>query len=548
MGASGLALVGAACSTQTTAPPVGAPTAPAAASGGSATPAAATVASTPRPKLGGALRTITTSAERNLEPHVSGGAGGTGGSGPYVCYSTLMTYKFGADVKPPSYLAEGELAESWTQPDDLTYVFKLRPGAKWHNIAPVNGRDLTADDIIYSFNRIRELKAYASLLTGITKMEAVDKATLKLTLDKPNVDFLNNLGVNNLVVVAKEVVEVNGGSLEKAPVIGSGPFIFEKLDLNQVFTAKKNPDYYRKGQPYVDRFESYRSADDNSLANAFRANQVDMITTTTVQIAEDIRKAVPGVNIRYIPSDRNTIELMLNTNLDMFKDVRVRQAISKAIDRQAIIDTVWLGKGELTTGLSLPDPSYAIPAAELGTLVGRDVNGAKQLLSQAGVSNLGFEIIAPTYLNGAFVSLTELIQANLKDVGINATIKTADTTTWSTAQQSLNFQGITGTFNGAAPNGWLATRYYTGGGQNWVKYSDPAMDRMIDQQAVLVKDPEGRKKILQDIQRKIINDAVYIPLILYYQGPISHPYVKDLYPPIPISGHTYFWTAAWVDK
>src|SRR5207248_6423501 len=170
------------------------------------------------------------------------------------------------------------------------------------------------------------------------------------------------------------------------------------------------------------------------------------------------------------------------------------------------------------------------------------------ILKDAGKeSGLSFEIIAPTYLNGAFVSLTELIQANLKDVGITATIKTADTTTWSTAQQSLNFQGITGTFNGAAPNGWLATRYYTGGGQNWVKYSDPAMDRMIDQQAVLVKDPEGRKKILQDIQRKIIDAAVYIPIILYHGPTAMRREVKDCFPPLGVSSHNTFWVDTWLD-
>src|SRR5207244_9438000 len=119
-----------------------------------------------------------------------------------------------------------------------------------------------------------------------------------------------------------------------------------------------------------------------------------------------------------------------NLSLDKFKDVRGRQAISKAIDRQAIIDTVWLGHGTpLSTNISVPDPSYLLPDAELKRLLARDVAGAKQLMSQAGVSNLSFEIATPTYLSGAVVEFTQLIQANLKEIGITVTIKTGDTAT-----------------------------------------------------------------------------------------------------------------------
>src|SRR5262249_15553281 len=149
----------------------------------------------------------------------------TGGVGPYICYSQLLTYKWGPDIKSPSYIPTGDLAESWTQADDTTYLFKLRSGVKWHNIAPVNGRELIAEDIIYSYERVRELKSQAGFLAGITKMEAVDKLTLKLTLDKPNPDVLDNLAQNKLSIVARERVEQTGGKLDESPLIGSGPFI-----------------------------------------------------------------------------------------------------------------------------------------------------------------------------------------------------------------------------------------------------------------------------------------------------------------------------------
>jgi peptide/nickel transport system substrate-binding protein len=530
----------------------GAPAAPAAPAAGATTApvaAAPTAAATVAPKYGGTIRTMGTAVERNLEVHIAGGISATLNWGPGICYNCLLTYKWGPDVKAPSYIVVGELAESWTQPDELTYVFKLRPGVKWHNIPPVNGRELVADDIIYSYNRVREFKSYAAYLAGITKMEAVDKSTLKFTLDKPNADALNNLGQNTLTIVAKERVEQTGGKLEEMPMIGTGPFILDSFTLNQRALVKRNPDYFMKGLPYLDAVESLRVTDPTNSVNAMRTGDAQVLASSvTAQMAEDIKKAVPNIGIQYIPLDRGTTEIMLNYNLEIFKDVRVRQAISKAIDRKAIIDAVWLGHAELTTGLSLPDPSYVLPADELNKLVGRDVEGAKRLLQQAGVTNLSFEILTPNYLSGAFITLTELIQANLKDVGVNATLKTVDTATWSSAQQAQNYQANTGTFAGAAPNGWLYARYYTGGGQNNAKYSDAEMDRLIDQQAVMGKDPEGRKKILLDIQRKIINDAVYIPLVLYHTPYVSQAYVKGFYPPAGGTAHSRVWDTMWLDK
>src|SRR5207248_2120179 len=115
------------------------------------------------------------------------------------------------------------------------------------------------------------------------------------------------------------------------------------------FAGKRNPDYYFRGQPYVDGFESIRVADSSTFVNAFRTGDANLLASgVTIQQSEDIKKTVPGVNVIYIPNDRGTTELMLNMTLDIFKDVRVRQAISKAIDRQAIIDTVWLGRGAFT--------------------------------------------------------------------------------------------------------------------------------------------------------------------------------------------------------
>src|SRR5262249_51201223 len=143
------------------------------------------------------------------DPHMRDGS--MSGLGNDVCYSQLLTYKWGPDLKPPSYVPVGDLAESWTQPDEMTYLFKMRPGVKFHNIAPVNGREVTAEDVIYSYQRAQSLRVYSQRFTGISKLEAPDKLTLKVTLDKPNPDFLATLAeATGTQIIAKEVVDQRG--------------------------------------------------------------------------------------------------------------------------------------------------------------------------------------------------------------------------------------------------------------------------------------------------------------------------------------------------
>jgi peptide/nickel transport system substrate-binding protein len=543
--AAGLAGLGVAACT----PSAASPAAPAAAPAATAGPAATRAPVAAQPKRGGTLRVMGGSDGRNVEPHVAGGASGAAGRGPLLCYSQLLAYKSAPDLKPPSYIPAPDLAESWTKADDVTYIFKLRAGVKFHNLPPVNGREFVAEDLLFTYDRIRALKSFAAYLAGIAKQEAIDRYTFKITLDKPNADLLDSLSNSNLVIVAKEAVEGVSGKLDDGPTIGTGPWIFESWKVNERFVAKRNPEYFLSGRPYLDAFEGLTNTDGSNFVNALRGGAADVVATgLSSQQGLDLEKAMPGGKVLYIPWDRTTTELMLNANLDLFKDIRVRQAISKAIDRKAIVDSVWLGKAEPTVGLSFPDPSFRLADAEMNQLLGRDVEGARRLLAQAGASGLSFEILAPTYQAGAFIAMTELIQANLKDIGVSTTITPVDSQTLTAAQVAGNFKALTGTFASAAPNGWLPTRYKTGGAQNWVKVSDPEMDRLIDQQFVMVNDPDGRKKVLQDIQRKIISDAIYVPLVLYYAPTAMRPEVKDCYPPANPSLQYKFWIDTWLDK
>jgi peptide/nickel transport system substrate-binding protein len=513
-----------------------------------AAPAPAATAA-PQRKYGGKFLGMGTSPEAHLDPHMNNGPSSAGAIGAYVCYSQLLTLKWGPEVNPPSYIAVGDLAASWTQPDDITYLFKLQPGAKFHNIAPVNGRDLTADDIVYSYQRIRDLKAFAAILSGITKFEAPDKATVKLTLEKPNADQLATLADYRGKIVAREVVEKNQ-DLTKAPVIGSGAWIFEDFVVGERFSAKRNPDFFIKGTPYADGIETFRAKDASTLPNALRTKSINVLgSTQTADTVADLMKAIPNLQVQWTTADSSGDELGVKVTEEPFTDLRVRQAINKAIDRKQIIDTLYFGKAVLSPGIILPQADWILPDAELQRLRARDVEGARQLLRAAG-KEAGFDVecLVPTYRSGAYVTEAELVQAQLKEIGIRLTLKTQDTATFTQALTTGNFKMYVGN-NGplGITNLGLYGNHYTGGAQNRTAYSNPQLDKLIDQQAVLTRDPDARKRILLEIQRLIIDQAYMMNLCNPQQPVMYYPEIKDFRPPIAFSQTSDFWRTAWFD-
>jgi ABC-type transport system substrate-binding protein len=534
--------------------PAPAPT-PVTAAGAPPAPTAPPTAGAPSPvatrvtaKYGGKFTSMATATSRDLDPH-KGGLTGAALSGA-MCYSQLLMFKWGADAPPPSYVPIGDLAESWTQPDDVTYVFKLRPGVKWHNVPPVNGRELVADDIVYSYQRLRDLKVSASLLTGLAKMETPDRTTLKLTLDKPNPDFLLGLADFRAKVVARELVERNG-DLTGPPVIGSGPWLYEDYVAGQRFAARRNPDYYLKGRPYADSIETFVAADGSALTNALRTKAANVIGSgLATQAANDLLKSIPGLQAQWIMLDANPDELGVRVTEEPFSDLRVRQAIDKAIDRKAAIDGIFGGRAVLSAGIVLPSLDWALPAAELQRLRARDVEGAKRLIKEAG-KEAGFDVecVVPTYRSGDYITMAELFQANLREIGVRITLKTADSVGFYQLVNSGSFKmyiGNAGSLGGTNAN--LYGFHYTGGALNRAGYANPQLDKLIDQQATMARDPDGRRKVLEQIQRLIIEQA-YIMNIADAQAPVLyHAEVKDLYPPGNFNSTSEFWSTAWIDK
>src|SRR2546428_11098666 len=165
-------------------------------------------------------------------------------------YSKLLRHKVGADVPPGTFSVEPDLAERWELPDDTTYIFHLRQGVRWHNKPPVNGRELVAEDVKYSFDRFLTLEGNPErqLLESVDRVEVVDRYTVKFLLKEPYVwliDVLSN--PRSMWIIAPEVVQQFGDLKKAESVIGTGPFMLERYEPNVKTVFKRNPDYFLPG-------------------------------------------------------------------------------------------------------------------------------------------------------------------------------------------------------------------------------------------------------------------------------------------------------------
>src|SRR5260370_3260644 len=187
-------------------------------------------------------------------------------------HSRLLKHKAGPTVTPGTFPIEGDLAESWTQPNETTYVFKLRRGVRWQNRPPVNGRELTADDVVYSVERFRTIKgnANAYMLSSLDRVEALDKYTVRFTLKEPYVWFLDMLANSHAVaIVARECVEKLGDLKKPEATVGSGPWMLDSYRPNVGFTLVRNPGYFLAVLPHIARIEGAIDAHKASRMAAF---------------------------------------------------------------------------------------------------------------------------------------------------------------------------------------------------------------------------------------------------------------------------------------
>jgi peptide/nickel transport system substrate-binding protein len=478
-------------------------------------------------------------------------------------HSRLLKHKAGPSVAPGTFPVEGDLAESWTQsPDQKTYEFKLRRGVKWHNKPPVNGRELTADDVVFSVNHFLTVKgnANAYMLKAVDKVEATDKYTVKFTLKEPFVWFLDMISNPHAVaIVAKEVVEKYGDLKKPESVIGTGPWMLDSYRPNVGLSYVRNPNYFIQGLPYIDRIETTVDEDNASRMAAFLSGKYDLgwefpgtvNRVDWVQIKDTLKQKRPKLQTVEFPSPVMS-HISMRTDQKPFSDVRVRQAMSMAIDRKAIIEAVLEGVGAMNPAVPAALKEWSIPFDKLGEgakYYKYDPAEAKKLLAAAGYPN-GFPgtMCFTTYGSTILVDTMQLVQKDLKNVGIDVKIDQKEygayiATCFYGKFDSMTFGPQTGFLE---PDNFLFGQYFPEELKNQSHTNDPVVADMLKNQR-RTADPAKRREIIYDIQRHLAKQQYYVQMPSGIYIAVWEGAVKNYGPNM---GYDYGGRlmAAWLDR
>jgi peptide/nickel transport system substrate-binding protein len=455
-------------------------------------------------------------------------------------YNTLVRYKVGADVPPGTFIIEPHLAERWEQPDDTTYVFHLRQGVKWHNKPPVNGRELVAEDVKFTFDRFRAEPANPLRFTleSVDRIEVVDRYTVKFLLTEPFVWLVNVLAnPYSTWIIAPEVVQHFGDLKKPESVIGTGPFLLERYEPNVKTVFKRNPDYFIKDQPYVDGVE-WLVLDDPSAALAmYRSGQLDCGPaagwSVRQQDLDSLKQSHPKLVYQDYLSTVTASVLYVRNDLPPFNDVRVRRALSMAIDRQGLIEAVYL-RGAPTPAIARGATQWSLPIDQLGEgarYYQYDPKEAKRLLAEAGLAK-GFKTSITTNGYGPdLLDVVQLVQRNLKDVGIEAVLKVQEygaymATTFLGKYEAMAMGPLSNTWD---PDTVLYGMYAPDQPRNSGHVNDPKLTAMLKDER-RTRDLEARRQRIFDIQRYVAEQQYYVYTVSSMVTGTWQPYVKNYAP------------------
>ncbi len=440
-------------------------------------------------------------------------------------FDGLMDYVPGTTDLRPGLAESYEISE-----DGLTYTFKLRPGVTFHN-----GREMTAEDVKYSLDRVTNpttqspgagffgmIEGFDAAMSGeaegLSGVTVVDPLTVQIRLSRPDATFLHVMALNFASVVPREAVEEFGPDFGRNPV-GTGAFRLAEWTLGQRLVFEKNPDYWRESVPYLDQI-------------VFEVGQEPVVALLRLQNGEVdlVGDGIPPAKFQEVMNDPaqadrvvqggqlHTGYITLNVTQPPFDDVRVRQAVNMAINKDRIVQVI--NNRAVTANQPLPPSMPGYTEGHEGYAY--DPEGAKALLAEAGFAD-GFQTELYVMNTDPNPRIAQAIQQDLAAVGIDASIQ-------SLAQANVIEAGGAGTAPMIWSGGmaWIAdfpdpaNFYYpilgcagaVEGGWNWSRYCNEELDAMAAQ-ADAMSDPaqaEERLQMWSDVYMRVMEDAPWVPV------------------------------------
>jgi peptide/nickel transport system substrate-binding protein len=391
------------------------------------------------------------------------------------------------------------LAKSYTaSKDGKEYTFTLQKGIKFHD-----GQRCTAEDVKFSFERILDPKTaapYRMFYEVIESVQVLDPLTVRFKIKKADSNFLFNLARGDAVIVPRQAAD----QLKSAP-IGTGPFKLAEWKRGDSVTMVRNPDYYIKGIPYLDKVIFKFIPDPSAQLAALRAGDVDVIAYDLSP--ENVAALEKDPRFKVLKGNTTTEVIMaMNHSRKPFDDPKVRQAITLAIDRQAVIQGAVAGYGTPIGSHMDPTNPYYV---DLAGLYPYNPEKAKQLLAEAGYPN-GFGAVLKLPEPYAYARRSgEIIADQLSRVGIKLIIEVIQWGQWvdrvfKNAEYDLTVIGHAEPFDIEI---YARPTYY-------FRYNNPKFQELI-KKAEGEMNEQARKKIYEEAQRMLADDFVNVYLFVY---------------------------------
>ncbi|MCP3019062.1 ABC transporter substrate-binding protein [Cupriavidus basilensis] len=423
-------------------------------------------------------------------------------------YQGLLTY--GPDLKP-----RPELAKSWKiSPDGLTYTFELQSGVKWHD-----GKPFTSADVVFSIDKmLREVhvRTRAVLNKYMESIRAVNDSTVEIKLKEAFPPFISMFETGTMPMMPKHIydgTDYRNNPANQKPV-GTGPFMFKEWKKGAYIKLAKNPNYWKKGKPYLDELVFYVIPDSASRAVAFEKGDVQVLRGGDVDNV-DVKRLRALPNVEYTTKGWELFSPMSNLLMNMrkppFNNVKVREAVMHALNRKMIVDNIFFGMGKPAVS---PFASATLFFDKSTPVYDFNLKKARELIKESGV-NVGqypVKILSSSY-GANWDRLDEYMKQMLEQLGFKVSIESADAGTWSARVSNWDFDlTATYTYQYGDPALGVERLYVT---KNIVKgtpfanvqgYSNPQADELWAKASVTM-DPAERQKLYSQVQKILMTEV-----------------------------------------
>ncbi len=478
------------------------------------------------------------------------------------------------DLYDKNYSITGDMAKSWeVSKDGKSYTFKLQQGIKFHNVAPINGREFTSEDAKYTLLRIT---AHPSVIVEkwkprfqraidfgeIESIDTPDKYTVVVNLKNPYAPFLDAVANPGTLVLPKEFVEKFPEKIVIEGMIGTGPFMPVDYRNQQIASYKKNPDYWKKdsagGQlPYLDDLEVLYFADVQTETAAFRARQIDVTASSNVinkGTVDLVKKDDPKIQVFRTPVASLT-NFRFNTKFKPFQDVRVRRAFHLAVDRHQFSELLTEGVGVVSGPVT--SPVFPEVANTMDWLLQQpgyrkdkkaDLEEAKRLMKEAGYED-GFEMGAMISTGTQAGDWAALLADQIKPLKITVKPDLVD----------YAGQWVPRATNGEFELAWMAHTVGTdvdsviaahllgGAPRNYGKFTSAKFDDLIKKEQLSIT-AEERRKYAQEAEKVIFEEAAMLFLYTNVNTMLAQPWVHNAADGAIIGSSIGLVEQVWLDK